>query len=129
VPDIGLVNLNDRTQATKRAISATLFHREPNAMLQEPRGLVLNLKDAVQLASRDAFLRCAREMDRLEQLMKRDASIFEYGADRHAELLAAIAALVKAMANALLRVRLDLADAIHRAAMSADRTLRPKRIF
>ena len=52
--------------------------------------------------------------------------MLENRADLHRELLAALAALVEAVADALGRVRLDLGDTVHAAAMRADGAVRPQ---
>ena len=89
--------------------------------------LYCTLQNTVQLMGADTFLGRAHEMHRLEHLMQRNPSVFENRPYLYGELLGAVAALMKTEADALLRVRFDLADAIHRAAVTAHRAfLRPQ---
>lgn len=83
----------------------------------------------MQLVGADALLAGAHEVRGLEDLMRRNAGVFENRADSHSELLLAVAALVQAVADALLGVRLDAADAVRRAAMDADGTGRPDHLL
>ncbi len=98
-------------------------------MAEEPRRLVLNLKDAAGLVSRNAPLGRTHEVRGLEALVERDANVLEHRADRHPELRFAVAALVKTDADALLRVRLDLADPAGATALRTNRTVRPNDAF
>ena len=68
-------------------------------------------------------------MHRLKEFVQRNAAVFEHGANLDRELLAALAALVEAVADALLRVRLDLGNALGATAMRAHRAIRPKNAF
>src|SRR3954452_15806285 len=83
----------------------------------------------MQLVRRDALLGRAKQVRRLKHLMERDAGVLKDSADLDGELLAAVAALVKAIADALVGVRLDLADAAHAAAVRADRAVRPNHVL
>jgi hypothetical protein len=80
----------------------------------------------MELVSAYALLRAANQVYGLQELMERNAAVLENRTHLDRKLLAAVAALVKANANPLGRVSLDLADAIHAAAMRADRAVRPQ---
>ena len=73
----------------------------------------------------DTFLGRAQEMHRLEHLVQRHAGMLENSPDLHGKLLRAVTTLMQTETNPLLRIRLDLANAIHSAAMRADWPLRP----
>ena len=80
-----------------------------------------------------------KQMGRLQAFMQRDMSRFENGPNLHGELLAALfrVALPKTVSNKALRaflarLRTDAnqsASVINRAAMRANRTLRPQKAF
>ena len=73
-------------------------------------------------------------MDGLQPLVQRGVAVLEHRADADRELLAAMAALLEAVALDAFRVllaglgadALQGVDAIHAAAMRADRTIRPE---
>jgi len=83
----------------------------------------------VELVRADALLGAAEQVDCLKHLVERDARVLENRADLDRELFFAITALVEAVADALRRVRLDLADAINAPAMRADWAVRPQPAF
>ena len=61
----------------------------------------------------------------LEAEIERDADVLEHGTDRGAKLLLAVAAAMKADADALLGVGLHLRDPAGATAMRARRAIRP----
>lgn len=83
----------------------------------------------MKLVRADALLGRAHQVYSLEHLVERDTGVLKDRADLHRELLFAVAALVKSETDALLRVRLDLADAAHAAAVGANRTDRPQGVL
>ena len=107
----GFFNLNHHAVTAHRG-RITGTHRLADAVTQKPRGLILHFQDAVQSVRTDALFAGAREIDRLQSLVQRNAHVLENRSDPHRELLLAMAALVKAIADPLFWVRLDLADTV-----------------
>src|SRR6185295_2316739 len=69
--DEGLVSLHDATAAgaTHRSKSAAT-HRFPDPMGQEPRGLISDLQNAVELVRADALLTAAEQVHGLHRLVE-----------------------------------------------------------
>src|SRR5437899_1726364 len=97
-------------------------------MGEKPCGLVGHLQDAVELVRATALFGAAQEINGLQELMQRDAAMLEYGANLDRELLAAFLLLAFPHANAS-SLALELRGGADRAAMWADRTIRPQRPF
>src|SRR6185312_10657798 len=74
-----------------------------DTVLKEPRRLVADLQNAVELVSRNALLAARHEIDGLEHLVERHTAMLEHGADLYRELLAALAALFQAVADCAFR--------------------------
>ena len=126
--DEGLIRRNVAAVTAERGQLART-HGLADAMREKPRGLVGGLKGAVQLVGGDTLLAGAHQEDRLQPLRHRQLRLLEDRAHADGELLTALAAVLQAEANPLLRVRLDGVDAVAAAAVRADRTLRPQDAF
>ena len=107
------------------------------AMAHGPRGVVLDLQNAVQLMTVDALLGSDQEVDCLKSLVQWSVAVFEDCADAHRELLQAVAALLEAEALGAFRVlpaglgadSMNRVNTIHGAAARADRTIGPHDVF
>lgn len=119
--DESLVNL-DRLARAAHGGEFGRAHRFANTVRHEPSGLVLDLQGAVQLMGRKALLARRVQVHRVEPEVQRNLAALKEGADRHAERLLALAALVHARTGALALQESRLVD---HAAMWADRAIRP----
>ena len=121
----GLIDLQDLSGAAER-LNGAVRHRLADAVRHEPSGLDGHAQDAGELVGTEALLGRADERDGLKPHVQGHVGLFEDGPDLDGELLAAVAALLQADANALRRVRRDRADPIRATAVRADRAVRPK---
>ena len=119
--DESFVDFHDRARAAHGSEIAGA-HGLADAMREEPRRLVLNLKHAMQLVRANALLGRAKKMNGLQALMQRDVSAFENRADLHGELFAAIRAFAETDARLAKVVMLSRSG----AAMRANRAVRPQ---
>lgn len=67
--DVGLVGLHGAAAAAHGGCERTSAHGLADTMAHEPRGIVLHLKDAVELVRADPLLGRAKKVDRLEPLV------------------------------------------------------------
>lgn len=125
VADEGLVDLDNATAAAHGGQGA-VAHGLTDAVGQEPRALVGDAEEAVDLVAAHALLGRAHEVGGLEHLRERDMGALEDGADLHRELLAArlLSALAEAKAGFA-----EIVVLTHGAAVRAHRTLRPESRF
>lgn len=89
-------------------------------MRHEPRGLVADLKGAVELVRGDALLARRHEVEAGQPLVQRDVAALHDGPDRHREILAARGFGAAVDAGLLGRVR-----AADHAAARANPAVRP----
>ena len=97
--DEGLVHFNSATVAAERGSNIAGAHGLADAMREEPRALVSDFQNAVQLVGADALLPGHDQVNGLEHLVERDAGIVEHGAHLDGELLAAFTTLLDAVAK------------------------------
>jgi hypothetical protein len=100
VNGVGLVGLNDLPFSAEWA-GATFIHRHPDAMHQKPRGLEAAAEGALNLASRNALLAGANQVDGLKPKMHRDVRRLEDRPHPHRERLPTGTAFPQAGARAL----------------------------
>jgi hypothetical protein len=126
-PDEGLVDFDDPTLATERSVvNADHLHGFPDAMTEEPSGLHATAEGPVKLASADALLAAAHQMDGLQPEPERHMGRFKYGPHANGERLAAGIAFVEAGTGGL---ALQLAYPSGALTVEADRAIRPKLRF
>jgi hypothetical protein len=94
---------------------------------QEPCRLIGYAKLALDLVRADPLLRRAHQVDREQPVAEGDRRILENRPDANRELLAAMAALLQPVPNsaALILDAFENVDPIRRAAVGADRAIRP----
>jgi hypothetical protein len=117
--------LDHGVRATKRTSASRLAHGLADAVRHEPSGLVGYVKHAVQLMRTHAFLGRGHQMERQNPLVQRDVRALKQRADRHRELLAAVAAVERPSSIALAFKALH----VGRAAVRAPRTIGPAQLF
>src|SRR5437868_988876 len=127
-PDEGLIDLDDAASAAERGKVARP-HSFADAMGQEPRRLVGDFQNAVQLMGGNTLLAARHQIDGLHGLVEREAHVLEHGADLNGELLLAVATAPKAKPDALFGIGLHLRDPVHATAMRASATVRPDDAF
>jgi len=122
--DVGLVRLDNATTAAHERLGAEIGHRHADTVGQEPSRLIGHSQHAVELVRGDALFGGAEQIGRRQPLGQRNLGSLEDGAHGHGELLAALllAALPQALA---VRLALKLVVVADRAAVRADRTIRP----
>jgi hypothetical protein len=117
----GFVDL-DNLASTAHRIDADDPHGLTDTVRHEPSGFQGDAQSPVKLIAADPLLAGAQQVHGLQPKAHRNVAVLEYGADLHGEGLAALVALVNAYAGAL---ALELANAVHAAAVRADRAFRP----
>src|SRR5262245_28148622 len=122
--DKRFVDLDLLACAAKRAREGRFLHSFAETVCHEPSGFVGDIERAMQLVSRDAFLRGAQQVIGEKPFMERDMRALEYGSNRHREWLAAGLALVDALAGAVRR-GLQLSRGFKCAAVRANRAIGP----
>ena len=121
--DVGFVNLNRAAVRTERGSEIAGTHRFADTVRHKPRGLEGDTENAVKLVARKALLAPGDQIHRLKPDVHRNLAVLKDGADLDGERLAALIALPQARAGGL---ALELADALHAAAMRADGAIRPQ---
>ena len=99
----GFVGLDDLASAAQRADRAAGSHGKANAVAKVPSGFHAAAERPLKLAGRDAFLDCAKQMDRLKPQPQGQMAVLENRADANRERLAAGVALAQAGAGRLAR--------------------------
>jgi hypothetical protein len=110
-------------QRTKRAI----IHRRADAVSKEPSGFHAALKHPLNLASRNALLARAHQMDGLQPEVQLQVRGLKDGPHAHGERLSARVALAQARAGSLAVQPANVF--LGRAAKRASRTIGPKLRF
>ncbi len=128
VADERLVNFDHAASTAERG-KVAIGHRFTDTVSKEPRALVGDFQNAVELMGADALLAAGHQIDGLHSLVKREAHVFEHRADLDRELLLAVTTAPQANTNALFRARLYLRDAIHAATVRANRLTSPNDLF
>ncbi len=123
-PDNGFVNFHSRAVPTKRRKIAG-DHRGANAMSKEPSGFHAANEHPLNLASRNALLAGAHQVNDLEPKVQGQVRRLENGFHAHGEGLAAFVALDEPLASGL-ALHPAQAFLIGVAAMRANRAVRPK---
>jgi hypothetical protein len=100
-------------------LEAASLHREPDAMVHEPRGFLRNVEIARDLVAADSILTVRDQPHRREPFVEADRRVFKDGSDLGAELLLGVAVLALPE-TAGLQERHFLA-----AACRADHAIRP----
>lgn len=123
----GFVGLDYLPSAAQRAARGIGSHCKANTVAKVPRGFHAAAERPLKLAGADAFLRRAKQVDRLQPQAQRQVTVLENRVDPHRERLAAGVALVQARTG---RLAVQTPDLVARGlAMRADRAIRPKLLF
>ena len=83
-PDIGFIDLDNPARSAHRRKLASA-HRFPDAVSKEPDGFHASAKGALKLASADAFLGRAKQIDRLKPDVQLDVARLENGPHANGE--------------------------------------------
>ena len=124
--DKGFVGFDDLARAAYRAGAAAAVHRKSNAVHQEPSGFHAAAKGALYLPGAYALLAAANQVDRLKPYAHRNVRRLENRPHTHREGLAASAAIPQTGPR---RLAFGARRFGNRAAMRADRAVRPKPRF
>lgn len=116
---IRFVRLNGAARAEHAARS---LHRFAEAMRHEPRGFVGHAEHALDLLAGNALLAARHERCCKDPFIKADLGTLEHRAYGYGELIAAMAAVIQAET---MRFALELGNAVTRAAVRANRAIRP----
>jgi hypothetical protein len=118
----GFVYFNRHAFAAHRGILSGV-HGLADTMPKEPCGFHAALEHPLNLPSRDAFLRAAKQVNDLKPQVKRQVAILEQRAHAHREGLFAGVALVQPRTG---RLAVQAANARRFPAMRTHRAIRPK---
>ena len=124
--DVGFVHLHDPASAAHGGKLAGP-HGLTDAVGEEPRGLVGDPQDPVELVRGAALLGAAKQVDGLQHLAQGDAAMLENGPHLDRELLAAGLLVAFPDANPGGLPLAQLGGGPDRAAMRANRAIRPER--
>ncbi len=123
----GFIGFNRSAARPEQARSlAVPVHRFAQAMGHEPRRFVGHAEHALYLLTADTLFARRHQSGGKQPLVQGNLGTLEYRSDRYRELVAAMAAVIKA---GTMRLARQLADAIHSATMRAYRTFGPAHGF